>query len=76
MRNDSDEFDVLVTTYRKLRVSVDSVTQIYEDLDDDRLETYELLLTEEEGDTVLDLFPFIVIRENKLHYYTRTKARG
>jgi hypothetical protein len=42
----------------------------------DCLETYELLLTEEEGEPVLDLFPFIVIRENKLHYYTRTKARG
>ncbi len=76
VRNDSDEFDVLVTTYRNLRASVDSVTQTYEDLDNNRLETYELLLTEEKGDTVLDLFPFIVIRENKLHYYTRTKARG
>lgn len=76
VRNDSDEFDVLMTTYRNQRVSAENVTQTYEDLDDNRRETYELLLTEEEGETVLDLFPFLVIRENKLHYYTRTKARG
>jgi hypothetical protein len=76
VRNDSDEFDILVTTYRNQRVSLENVTQTYEDLDDNRLETYELLLTEEGGETVLDLFPFTVIRENKLHFYTRTKARG
>jgi hypothetical protein len=76
VRNDSDEFDVLLTTYRNGGISVETVTQTYEDLEDNRLETYELLLTEEEGEPVLDLFPFIVIRENKLHYYTRTRARG
>lgn len=75
VRNDSDEFDVLVTTYQNERAFVDSIKQTYEDLDDNRLETYELLLAEE-GETVLDLFPFIVIKENKLQFYTQTKARG
>ncbi len=76
VRNDSDEFDVLVTTFRDDRGSKQNIKQTYEDLDDNRIETYELLLIEEEGETVLDLFPFIVIKENKLLYYTQTKARG
>jgi RNA-directed DNA polymerase len=76
VRNDSDEFDVLMTTFQDERVSIDTIKQTYEDLDNNRIETYELLISEEERETVLDLFPFIVIKENKLLFYSQTKARG
>jgi len=76
IRNDSDEFDILITTYQNDRVSVEEETRTYEDIDDNQMETYELLVSPEEGKTALDLFPFIIIRNNKLHYYNRTKARG
>lgn len=76
VRNDSDEFDVLITTYRDQAVSVEQTSQTYGDLDDNRMETYELVVSiggEERG---LDLFPFIIIRNDKMHYYRRTRARG
>jgi len=45
-------------------------------LEDDRFETYELLGENGDGLTGLDLFPFIVIKGDKLLYYNRTKVRG
>lgn len=76
VRSDSDEFDVLLTAYRNQRVFMEEVTQTYKDLIDNRLEFYELILSTEEEETILDLFPFIVIRKNKIYYYNRTKASG
>ena len=76
VRNNSDEFDVLLTTYRDGRIALEVMTQTYGDLKDDRLETYELLLDADEGETSLDLFPFLIIRDNRLHYYNRTRAQG
>jgi hypothetical protein len=74
--NDSDQFDVRLTTYRDGQVQVSETSQSLEDLKDDRLETYELLLNPEEGEAALDLFPFVVIREDQLHYYSRTRGQG
>jgi hypothetical protein len=76
VRNDSDEFDILLTTYRDNQAQVEEVTQTYQDLKDDRLETYELLLASEDEKNALDLFPFVVIKSNRLHYYNRTRAHG
>ncbi len=72
--SDSDQFDVLLTTYRDGRVSVENITQTYKDLDDNRFETYELLV--DGGNASLDLFPFIGIKADKLNCYGRTKASG
>jgi hypothetical protein len=36
----------------------------------------ELLVTSAEGPQALDLFPFISIQRNRLHYYNRTRAVG
>ena len=75
-RPDSFEFDVLWTTYGTKGVLVDNTIQTYGDLEDDRFETYELVGDNGDGLTGLDLFPFIVIKGDKLGYYNRTKVRG
>jgi hypothetical protein len=75
VRNNSDEFDVLLTTYKNGRMRLQQVNQTYQDLKDDRLETYELVADENES-IALDLFPFIVIKNNRLSYYSRTRAHG
>jgi Cdc6-like AAA superfamily ATPase len=76
VRSNSDEFVVSLRTYREGRVVSEELTQTYADLKDDWLETYELLLTEAEGETSLDLFPFLMIKADRLHYYNRTRAQG
>jgi hypothetical protein len=77
VRTDTDEFDGLLTTYRPEGVSVETITEKYEDLDDNRMQTYELLINSGvDRLTSLDLFPFIVLREDKLQYYRRTRAKG
>src|SRR5207244_3880228 len=67
VQNDSDEFDVLVTTYRDGRADVEHVIQEFGDLSGDRLETHELLLAAEEGRGSLDLSPFLFIKLDRLH---------
>lgn len=76
VRNDSDAFDVLLTTFRDSHAVVETTTQSYQDFKDDRMETYELLIGTDEGGTFLDLFPFVVIKDDRLHYYHRTRAHG
>ena len=76
VRNDSDVFDVLLTTYRDSHAVVETTTQIYQDFKDARIETYELLIGTDDSSTFLDLFPFVVIKDNRLHYYNRTRAHG
>ena len=76
VRNDSDEFDVLLTTYRDNHAVAETTTQNFQDFKDDRMETYELLIGSDEGGTFLDLFPFVVIKDDRLHYYNRTRAHG
>ena len=75
-RSTSDQFLVRLTTYRDGHIGSEEMTQKYEDLTDDRLESYELLLGAEESDASLDLFPFIVIKSDRLHYYNRTRPSG
>jgi hypothetical protein len=76
VRNDSEEFEVRLTCYRDDRVHVSETSQLVEDLKDNRLETYELLVTGQEGEAALDLFPFLVIKDDHLHYYRRNRAHG
>jgi Cdc6-like AAA superfamily ATPase len=76
VHNDSDEFDILLRSYREDKVQTEETRQTYQDLKGESLETYELLLTAEEGETALDLFPFIVIGGDRLLYYERTTAHG
>jgi RNA-directed DNA polymerase len=72
----NEQFDVLMTTYQNERSSVEHLTRTYQDLKDDQLKAYELLSPTEENEGPLDLFPFITIKDNKLNYYNRTRARG
>jgi GTPase SAR1 family protein len=76
VRSNTNEFEGLLTTYRDGRVTVEETTQTYEDLKDDRLESYELLVAPDEAGNSLDLFPFVVIKDHRLQYYNRTKACG
>lgn len=76
VRTDTDEFEGVLTTYQHDGVSVQPITEKYEDFDDSRLKSYELLLASGESESSLDLFPFIVLIDSKLQYYRRTRARG
>jgi GTPase SAR1 family protein len=76
VRNNSDEFIVLLKTYRDGKATTEEVTQTFADLKDDRLETYELVLDSEVDHVSLDLFPFLTIKADRLHYYNRTSAQG
>ena len=72
--SNTDEFLVLLTTYRNGRIDYEQTTQVYVDIPDDRLVSYELV--PEEADTALDMFPFITIKGDRLYYYHRTKPQG
>jgi hypothetical protein len=76
VENDSDQFIVLLSTYRAGRFVSEEIFQEYGDLLVDRLETYELLLDSCEGRESLDLSPFMSIKRSRLHYYSRTRAMG
>ncbi len=73
---DSDEFTVRLTMFRDGRTAVEELRQNYADLKDDRLETYEILLSPDEGGASLELYPFLIIERDRLHYYSRTTAHG
>lgn len=77
LRSDSNEFIVNVKTYENGRTSHEQVSQTFTDLQDDRLETYELLLPSTTGGrTAVDLFPFVTIKNDRLHFYNRTRSQG
>jgi hypothetical protein len=76
VRSNTDEFDILLTTYRDGRKATKELTHKYEDLSDDRFESYELLPSDGEGGSPLDLFPFLTIKDDRLYYYNRTRAQG
>jgi hypothetical protein len=71
-----DDFSVRLTSFGAGRKDVTTVTEVRSDLSDDRLQTSELLLPSEDGGAALDLFPFIAIDQNHLHFYNRTRAAG
>lgn len=75
-KSDTNEFDVLLTTYFGKKVTLENVTQSYQDFESDRFETYELRVGEESGGGSLDLFPFLVIKYDTLGYYNRTRPKG
>jgi hypothetical protein len=64
-----------VGSYGKVAASLEEYKQAYRDLKDDRLETYELQLDENPA-VSLELYPFIIIKTDRLHYYNRTKPDG
>ena len=74
---DGNEFVASLTTYRDGRIAHEELSQAYSDLKDDRLETYELLLDDDgAAGTFLDLYPFFIIKNNQLLYYSRTTPNG
>ena len=73
---DSDEFTVRLTEYRNGRTVVNELRQNYADLKDDRLETFEIPLSTDEGGASLEIYPFLTIQGGRLCYYTRTTAHG
>jgi RNA-directed DNA polymerase len=75
-KSNTNEFEVLVTTYAAGAVSLESITQNYNDIDTNRFETCELLVSGLPDNVGLDLFPFVVIKADTLSYYSRTKPKG
>jgi tetratricopeptide (TPR) repeat protein len=76
VHSNTDDFGVLLSTYRDGQLTLEEMTQKYEDMADDRLESYELLCIDGESIVPLDLFPFLTIKDNRLHYYSRTRPQG
>jgi hypothetical protein len=72
----SDEFRVKLTTFWNERKEVSTVVEVRGDLTADRLQTSELVLSAADGGASLDLFPFIAIDQDRLHFYNRTRAAG
>jgi DNA polymerase III delta prime subunit len=74
--SDTNEFLVLLTNYRDGRITLEEQRQAYTELDSDQLERYELLAGAESLDLPLDLYPFVIIKGDRLYYYTRTTPVG
>ncbi len=73
----SDVFIVSINKYDKGHIVYSEEAIKLEDLRADQFETCEILINNEYGAIVsLDLFPFIAIRQSKIHHYKRTRANG
>jgi hypothetical protein len=73
---DSDQFVVLLNTLEDGHESTEKVEQEYTDLTANRLETYELALSNEGERRWYDIFPFLIIHSRMIYFYTRTRAHG
>jgi hypothetical protein len=76
LQSDSDEFIVSLRVYSKGRVSKEEVRRHYSDLSSDRLETYELQISEQQSNRWIELFPFLIIKKNAVLYYWRARVIG
>ncbi|WP_448046074.1 hypothetical protein [Bradyrhizobium liaoningense] len=76
LQADSDKFVLQLTTYRDGRAVTEEVYRDYADLSGDRLETYEIEISQASGARWLDVSPFAIIREQQLYVYARTRAVG
>jgi DNA polymerase III delta prime subunit len=72
----SDDFTVRLSTFHSGRKQIASVIETRGDLTEDRLETTALVLPSTDGGVALDLFPFVAIADDRLHFYNRTRAAG
>jgi hypothetical protein len=72
----SDMFIVRVSTYNEERVTYAEEELRFEDLRSDQYETCEILLSSANGPAYIELFPFIVIRNQKIYSYRKTRANG
>jgi GTPase SAR1 family protein len=76
LQADSDKFVVRLTSYRNGRVTTEEVHRDYADLSGDRLETYEINASSNSDNAWLDIYPFVTVKDEKLHFYNRTRAVG
>jgi hypothetical protein len=75
LQADSDKFVVRLATYRNGRATTEEVHRDYADVSGDRLDTYEINASHD-GDQWLDIYPFITIKDERVHFYTRTRSVG
>ncbi len=73
---DSDKFVVHLTTYLDNSAYKEEVYRDYADLSGDKLDTIEVALSQGEGARWVDISPFIVIRNERLYFYSRTRFVG
>lgn len=73
---DADKFVVNFITFRNGRESNEEVVREYADLSGDRLETHEIRASTQTNEPWVEIFPFITVKDGRLHFYSRTRAVG
>ena len=76
VRSDTDEFLGRTVTYSPKKITSEDLTVKHGDLEDDRLESYELLSEGDGGQVSLDLFPFLTVRSGRICFYSKTRSQG
>lgn len=76
LQADSDKFVVRLTSYSPGRTETREEQRDYADLSADRLETLEMNASSEEMSPWLDGYPFLAMKQKRVHFYTRTRAVG
>jgi RNA-directed DNA polymerase len=76
LQSGSDKFVVKFTTYRAGRALTHEVQREYADLTGDRVETFEINASTADPEAWLDIYPFMTVKDQLVHFYCRTRAVG
>jgi DNA polymerase III delta prime subunit len=76
LQADSDKFVVRLVSYNNGAANTEEVYRDYADISADRLETFEINVSSHENGTWFDAYPFLAIKNERVHFYTRTRAVG
>jgi hypothetical protein len=76
VKANSDEFTVKLTTYQDGRISTEEVIREYADLGGDSVYTCEVNASSDGEMNWLEIFPFVTLKDDALHFYARTRAIG
>lgn len=75
-RTGIDELEGLLTTYSNNSYEVEELTAAFQDVPDTRSEIYEVLLDSHDPHSAVDVYPFLIIRDHRVHFYSQIRAKG